>query len=308
MTCSCLRMGSYLTGTRLESVSRNGERLRLWDEPEPQNWPRVSPDGRFLARQRVDLMTNNPDIWVEDLERGPRVRVTTAIEPDIHPVWSPDGRHLAFVSGAPPRRPGKRSLSIAAADGTGVVRSFPCPREYCEPTDWLPLQRQLLLNVSDSTGSDVWTMSPETGAAEPLLAGAFDERDARISPNGGWIAYVSEESGRAEVSVRSVSGPPTRIGISADGGDQPVWRRDGSEMFFVDTEGHVRSVSVQWARDGAPKFASPTRLNVPRIGVGHWGTQYDFSPDGSRMYFLPRNDDPPPHEIHVVMGWRALLE
>ena len=200
------------------------------------------------------------------------------------------------VSASPPQ------TAPASSDRSRALAST------CEPTDWLPLQRQLLLNVSDSTGSDIWTMSPETGAAEPLLAGAFDERDARISPNGGWIAYVSEESGRAEVSVRSVSGPPTRIGISADGGDQPVWRRDGSEMFFVDTEGHVRSVSVQWARDGAPKFASPTRLNVPRIGVGHWGTQYDFSPDGSRMYFLPRNDDPPPHEIHVVMGWRALLE
>jgi Tol biopolymer transport system component len=151
-------------------------------------------------------------------------------------------------------------------------------------------------------------MSAETGTAEPLLAETFDERDARISPNGGWIAYVSEESGRPEVSVRSISRPHMRIGVSADGGDQPVWRRDGSEVFFVDTEGHVRSVSVRWSRDGAPEFGSPTRLNVPRIGVGHWGTQYDFSPDGSRMYFLPRNDDPPPHEIHVVMGWRALLE
>jgi hypothetical protein len=93
-----------------------------------------------------------------------------------------------------------------------------------------------------------------------------------------------------------------------NGGDQPVWRRDGAELFFVDPEGHLESVPVQWTGDGTPRFASPTRLKLPRIGVGHWGTQYDFSPDGSRMYFLPRNDDPPPREIHVVIGWRGLLE
>lgn len=297
------------SGNRLESVDRSGKRLRLWDEAEAQNWPRLSPDGRRLARQRVDPR-NNPDIWVEDLERGTRVRVSTALEPDIQPVWSPDGRHLAYVSGNLPGRPGKRMLSIAAADGTGVVRSFPCPSAYCEPSDWSSDGRVLLVNVRDSRGWDVWTVSAEEGGtAQPLLAEAFSERDARFSPDGRWVAYVSEESGRSEVSVRAISGPPKRIVVSGNGGAQPVWRRDGAELFFVDPEGHLRSVSVHWSRDRSPNFGLPTQLNnVPPVGFGHWGTQYDVSVDGSQIYLLRRNEDQPPREIHVVIGWRALLD
>jgi Tol biopolymer transport system component len=127
-----------------------------------------------------------------------------------------------------------RILNIAAADGTGVVRTLPCPGEYCEPTDWTP--RGLLVNVLDAQQSDVWTLPTENGtAAHPLLAEAFAERDARISPNGRWVAHVSEESGRAEVFVRTVTGLPRRIAISSDGGDQPVWRPGAAELFFVDS-------------------------------------------------------------------------
>jgi hypothetical protein len=87
-----------------------------------------------------------------------------------------------------------------------------------------------------------------------------------------------------------------------------LWRRDGTELFLMDPTGHLRSVSVRWSRDGSPTFGSPLKLNVPAIGRGHWVTPYDVSPDGSRIYFLRRNDDPPPGEIQVVVGWRALLE
>ncbi|HSC27944.1 MAG TPA: protein kinase, partial [Vicinamibacterales bacterium] len=294
-------------GNRLEIVDRQGQRLRLWDEAEAQNWPRVSPDGRRLARQRVDKLRNNPDIWVEDLERGTAVRITTAVEPDIQPVWSPDGLHVAYVSGNLPRRTGKRVLSVAAADGTGVLRTFPCPGEYCEPTDWS--SDGLIVNVSDARTEDVWLVpAAGTGGGRPILAEAFPERDARIAPNGRWIAYVSEESGRPEVSARSLAGPPARIVVSAQGGAQPVWRRDGSELFFVDPQGRLNGVPVKWTGAGSPAFGPVSSLPVPRVGFGHWGTQYDVSPDGSRVYLLRRNDDPPPREIHVVLGWRALLQ
>ena len=87
-----------------------------------------------------------------------------------------------------------------------------------------------------------------------------------------------------------------------------MWRRNGEELFFVDSTGQLRSVSVRWSRDGVPSFGLPVKLHIPAIGRGHWGTPYDVSPDGSRIYFLRRNDDPPPGEIHVVVGWRGLLD
>ena len=84
-----------------------------------------------------------------------------------------------------------------------------------------------------------------------------------------------------EVSVRSVSGTPKRIAVSSDGGDQPVWRRDKAELFFIDPQGQLQSVAVQWSREGSPTFGLPVAMNVPPIGRGHWGTPYDVSPTGA---------------------------
>ena len=95
--------------------------------------------------------------------------------------------------------------------------------------------------------------------------------------------------------------------ISGGGGDQPVWRRDGRELFFVDPQGRLRSVAVSRGEDANLTFGVPVELKVPPIGSGHWGTQYDVSPDGRRVYFLDRTREPAPREIAVVLGWRAML-
>jgi len=298
-------------GFRLGSVNRDGSNVEFKAVRESTGWPRFSPDGRRLGIQRIDAMRGNPDIWVMDLERGTQVRVTTAPEPDMLPTWSPDGNRLAYVTGAPPGSVGKRSLNIAAADGTGILRTFPCPDQdrYCEPTDWTHDGRRLIVNVYGARGVDVWSVGIEPGdSAQPILAEPFTERDARISPDGRWIVYVSEESGRPEVSVRNVSGPP-RIVISGGGGDQPVWSRSGSELFFVDPQGRLNSVSVSPLSNGTPRFGVPVKLNVPGVGFGHWGTEYDVSPDGRRIYFLDTGVTPAqlPHEIGVLLDWQALL-
>ena len=295
-------------GDRLHSVTRDGEHLSALDQPESQHWPRISPDGRRVMRTRVGL-PNNADVWVDDLERGTRVRVTTAVEPDMQPVWAPDGKRIAYVTGKLPGRGGPDRISIAAADGAGVIRTFSCPGAYCEPTDWSRDGTQLLLNVLTNTGVDIWMVAiDDEASARPLLNEAFAEHDARLSPDGRWIAYVSEEAGRPEVSAQSMTGAHRRFVISADGGAQPVWRRDGEELFFVAPDGQLQSVSVRWKSDAVPEFGLPIRLKIPPVGFAHWGTQYDVSPDGSRIYFLRQNEQAPPHEIHVVMGWQALLE
>ena len=140
-----------------------------------------------------------------------------------------------------------------------------------------------------------------------MLAEPFTERDARFSHDGRWVAYASEESGRPEVSVRSLSGPARRFVISAGGGDEPVWRRDGTELFFIDLKGRLRSVSVRPTRDGGLGFGVPVELEVPAIGLGHWSTQYHVSPDGERVYFLQPERSARRDEIGVITGWRALV-
>jgi Tol biopolymer transport system component len=293
-------------GVRLGTVARDGTAVRT-SERQPQGWPRLSPDGKRIARQLVDPVRGNPDIWVEDLHDGSVVRVTTATGSDLLPVWSPDGLRLAYGSGTLK----ERRLSIAAADGTGVARELPCPGAYCEPTDWSPDGRSLIVNtrLTTSGAGDVWSVSLEAGrSAKAILSGPFPEYDARISPNGQWLAYVSEETGRPVVSVRAMSGPPSRLVVSGDGGSQPVWRRDGQEIFYVDLEGRLRGRSVLRQPTGELTLGVANALSVPLIGSGHWGTQYDVSPDGQHVYFIDRTPAPRPSDIRVVIGWRALLK
>ncbi len=297
------------SGNRLASVTVDGKGLRLWENAEAHNWPRVSPNGRLIARAHIDETRSQPDIWVEDLERGTVYPVLKTLEPDMSPVWSPDGRQLAFVTGHLPRRQGKMTLNVVAADGTGIVRSLQCPGDYCEPTDWSADGSSLLLTVLETGNQNVWTISTEPhGGAKPLLTAEYDEKEARYSPDGRWIAYASEEAGRPEVLVHTVAGPARRLVVSGEGGTQPVWRRDGKTLYFVDLQGQLRSVAVRWAENGEPVFGLPTRPNLPRVGFGHWGTQYDVSPDGNRIYFMQPTQEPSPQEIQVAINWRALLD
>jgi Tol biopolymer transport system component len=257
----------------------------------------------------MDPVRGQSDIWVEDLKDGSLVRVTSSAGTDIFPVWSPDGRRLAYGSGPLTRR----RLSIAAADGTGVLRELPCPGVYCEPTDWSPDGRRLIVTTRAATNGtgpgDVWSVSLDSGtAAEAILSGTFAEYDARISPNGQWLAYVSDEAGRPEVSVRAMSGVPKRIMVSNSGGSQPVWRRDGHELLYVDLEGRLRGRLVERQTSGDLTLAPAVSLSVPPIGSGHWGTQFDVSPDGRNVYFIDRTPAPRPSDINVVIGWRTLLK
>jgi dipeptidyl aminopeptidase/acylaminoacyl peptidase len=297
------------SGNQLVSITLDGKDLRSWPAAMAHNWPRVSPDGRLIARPRMDETRSQPDMMVEDLERGTIYPVLKTLEPDMSPVWSPDGRQLAFVTGHLPRRQGNLVLNIAAADGTGVVRTLPCPGDYCEPTDWSTDGSTLLLTVLESGNSNVWTLPAEGGGeAQPLLTAAYDEREARFSPDGRWIAYVSEEAGRPEVLVHSLAGPSRRYTVSGEGGTQPVWRRDGKELYFANLQGQLHRVAVRWTGEGDPQFGLPTNPGLPRVGFGHWGTQYDVTPDGGRLYFMRPEEGTAPTEIQVAINWGRLLD
>ena len=292
-------------GARLASIGRNGEEPRYWSGREVQNWPRLSGDGRWLARSVVDPIKGNPDIWAENLERGTRIAVTAGPEDEAVGVWSPDGKRLAYVVG---QRTPKPRLVIAAADGTGVNGEVACPDVSCTPTDWSINGEFLIANVRRARSVDVWLLPVVANEpARPLLEAPYNERDARMSPDGRWIAYVSEESGRPEVSVRSLVGPRQRDVMSAGGGDQPVWRGDGSELFFVDRQNRLSAVSVRPAVGGVLSFGTPVPLKVPPVGSGHLGTQYDVTRDGRRFFFRDASLEPPPREMSVILGWQGLL-
>jgi serine/threonine protein kinase len=295
---------SVLFGVRKASIQRNGANLTVAPERAVQGHPRLSPDGRRLAYHQVDFIRGGSALWVEDLVRSTRGRVTSNAFSRFA-VWSPDGERLAHLAGS--LEPGR--ITIGVSDGTGVVSTVGCPRQHCQPTDWSPDGRWLLATVYGERDQDVWMLPIGGGeAARPLLAQPFPERDARFSPNGRLVAYVSEETGRPEVSVQRIDGKPRRDVISVAGGDQPVWSRNGAELFFVDPQGLLRSASVSMDTHGRPTFGTPVLHKVPAIGRGYSGTQYDVSPDGQQIHFFDRRLEPSPSEFGVVVGWRGMLK
>ena len=290
-------------GQRLASVGLAGEDLRVDQTRGVINWPRLSPDGSRLVIQRLDSLTGNPDLIVEDLERRTLVRLTRAGTSGQLPVWSPDGRLIAFVAG-PTRQP---VVTIAAADGTGSVFTPPCPGRRCEPSDWTRNGQWLVVSRIDSDGTDVWLLPTREGdKPRALLSEPFVERDARLSPDGELVAYVSEETGSPEISIQTVGAIKQREVVSAGGGSQPVWSRDGRALFFVDPKGLLRRVGVSRAANGRPVLAKAELLRVPALGTGHFSTQYDVSPSG-RLYFLDRRVEESSREIGVIIRWQALL-
>ncbi len=233
-------------GVRLGTVARDGTAVRL-SERRPQNWPRLSPDGRRMARQVIDPARGNPDIWVEDLEDGSLVRVTTATGCDVLPVWSPDGRRLAYGSGTVERAAVEHCGGRWHRRGTGtpvsgrvlrahrlVARRAPSHRQHTPGRAWSPAARCVERVARDrrvGQGRFFPGRSPST------------TRGYRRTGNGS--PTFRKRAGRPEVSVRWMSGAPRRLVVSSDGGSQPVWRRDGRELLFVDREGRLRGRSVQ---------------------------------------------------------------
>lgn len=289
------------SGLQIKSVTADGSAPALFNDRQEQQWPRVSPDGTRLAWLQIDT-NQGADIWVEDLARRTRTRVTTTPGRDMGHVWSPDGLRLAYLYDLD--EPGH--LRIVTADGSGTPQDVHCPRATCEPTDWSSDGRVLIVNSREAGSTDVWAIAVAAGGtSRPLLDSRFNERDARLSPNQRWIAYLTDESGRSEVSVRSLDGSPRRYTISPGGGDQVVWQRDGKALCYVDPDGRVQRVSVQ-ETDGGLQLGTPVELPIT-IGSGHSNTQYDVAP-GGRIYYLDPTTLAPPTEIRLVLGWQALLE
>lgn len=271
--------------------------------------PSLSPDGRSAAF--VSNRDGQHDIWVGLVSGGNLIRITNDANVESQPRRSPvpiraprwDGSRLVYrPEFAEPRR-----LNIIAADGSGTVEALTCPRAYCEPTDWSSDGRSIIVNAYDGENVDVWSVGTTADvASQALLADPFAERDARVSPDRRWIAYVSDETGRPEVSIRSLVDRPRRYVISPGGGSQPVWHPSGRSLYYVDARGLLRKVAIQ-ETNGALTFGQPTELKVPPIGSGHASTQYDVSADG-RIYFLDqRAGASRPTEVRIIVGWSALL-
>ncbi|MDX1493379.1 MAG: protein kinase [Longimicrobiales bacterium] len=245
---------------------------------------RISPDGnRLVLREMTD---GTYDIWVKELPDGPRSRLTFDEAGDYYPQWTPDGQSITYVSGTPTGL----NVYTRRADGTGEPTELLDAEESIAMAFWSPDREWLILRSTTGAGNvfgrDILAMRPGVDdAPRPLMAEEFDEMDPTLSPDGRWIAYASNETGRFEVYVRPFPNVESgRWQVSNRGGSRPVWSRNGRELFFGDENDNM--VVAQVDGSGTAFVASSPRIlfaTPSDIDTGDLGLPYDVSPDGQRF-------------------------
>ena len=265
--------------------------------------PRLSPDGQWVAVTITSDDDRNADIWVIDAERGSRTRLTSAAEADRIPVWTPDGDRVTFASA---RDGTANSLYSIPSDGSGTAERLTEADSNQGPTSWSPDGSTLAFYDVGGT-RDIFTVTP---GEEPVrfLETSFREHGPVFSPDGQWLAYTSDETGRFEVYLTPYPGPGGKTPISVAGGRSPIWRADGRELFYRrgDDLFAVAIATSPSLRVGAPELLFTGSFVRERSNQG--ASNYDVAPDGQRFLMLSGIDqdggaDAPPPQITVVLNW-----
>jgi len=290
-------------------VDRQGREEPLAAPQRAYTLPRLSPDGTRVA---LDIRDQDSDIWVFDLARQTLERRTFDPGLDQYPVWSADSRRIFFAAS----RLGNPNVFAVSADGSGSAEPVTKPKDPQFPTSLSADGTRLILrDVDPATRFDVGMLTLSgNGQVEPLVHTPFSENNGEVSPDGHWLAYQSDESGRDEIHVRPF--PNVDAGhwqISNSGGTRPLWARSGRELFFLDAANllHVvtTSMSASFSAGNPVKLLSTAYF----VAQGISGRSYDVSPDGRRFLMIkeprvqPQSTAATP-TIVLVLNWTEELK
>jgi len=290
----------------LRWFERSGKETGTVDVAADYLGPAVSPDLQRIAVVKREAAVG--DIWILDQAGGTSSRLTFDPAPEEAPVWSPDGTGIVFSSS----RNGTFDLYRKNSAGAGQEEVLLKSDHPKTPEDWSADGRYILYREQDpKTGWDLWVL-PLTGDRKPqsVLRTASSEIHGRFSPDGRWMAYVSNESGTNEVYVQSFPPSGNKWQISTGGGFQPRWRRDGKELFFL--AGHdlgtaphdVMAVAVDTSSDGVYKAGVSQKLFTVVTGGGTAnGNTWDVTPDGQRFLISSPSTRTAVPPITVVVNW-----
>ena len=282
-------------------VSRNGTEQLVSVPPRGYQTARISPDGRRMAVEIADQQGNQ--IWVYDIGRETLTRLTFQGSDNELAIWSPDGKRLTYYS----NQAGPLNLFWQMADGSGGPERLTTSPSAHAAMSWSSDGRLLAFTDNPVGNRDIWVLDTQDGKPKPFLKTTFNEGGAQFSPDGRWMAYVSDESGRGEIYVQPYPGPGGKWQVSTDGGLEPRWNRNGRELFYRDGD---KMIAVPVSTENGFSAGRPQMLFERRYvstplpqtaGVG------DVSADGQRFLMI-KEAEQESTPISVVVNWLAQLD
>ncbi|HEY1805648.1 MAG TPA: protein kinase [Terracidiphilus sp.] len=293
------------SSNQLNWFSRAGQKLGTVGEPDVYSTPALSPDGTRLAVAVGPQGKRN--IWIYDLKRGTGSRLTFDSFDDVNPVWSQDGGQVFFSS----NRGGQYDIYQSAANGLGstqvVLETKDVPKYM---NDLAEDGRDAIYDDGAATGrTELWVL-PLFGERKPFpfLQGGFDARSAEFSPNGHFVAYASTETGRMEVYIQTFPQQTGKWQISAAGGTEPMWRRDGKELYFLTPDEKLMAVDVNTTGASLQAGIPKELFQAPLVPLWYWRNIYAPSADGQRFLMLTTATGAQATPITVVVNWAAAMK
>jgi eukaryotic-like serine/threonine-protein kinase len=286
-------------------VSRNGTEQPLAAPARNYGYPKLSPDGRAIA---VGVTDNEgaEQLGLYDLTRETLSQFTFAGSFNGYPVWTPDAKRIAFLS----NKEGSFHVFWQLADGSGSLERLTNGTSEL-PFSFSPDGQQLaFVEVPGSAPPQIWVLGLRDHKGQRFLQTRAVEDAPQFSPDGRWLAYASEESGRREIYVQPYPGPGRKWQISTDGGTEPIWNRNGRELFYRNGD-KMMAVEI----NGQASFAAgkPRQLFEGHYllnDIGYAASNYDVSPDGQRFLMLKPigQEQAAPTQINVVLNWTEELK
>jgi eukaryotic-like serine/threonine-protein kinase len=310
---------AYVQGSfgrrRLVWMDRAGNILGTVGEPDDAGLanPELAPDGQRVAVTRQIQNIPEPNVWLIDVTRGVPTRLTLGPGNHSAAFWSPDGTRVLFGS----RLGGVRNLFVKAVDGVGDAKVLFESDANKTPSGWSPDGHVVLYVVP---GDDLMGVDVESKKSFPVARTSANEGWGEFSPDGRFVAYQSNESGRFEIYVRTFPDAEGKWLVSVAGGTQPRWRRDGKELYYVAPDERLMAVTLIADKTGRtlevgnalPLFRMSLITGAGASGVVTIGSgpkqQYAVAPDGRFLMIVPVAETAAPTPISIVVNWPATLQ
>jgi len=293
--------GSVITSSQLAWFDRKGNEVGVVGTPGMHGNVSIAPNGRLVAVDKTDVGSQNTDVWTYELQRNSAKRLTFDPSYDAAPIWSPDAARLVFYS----NRHHGLGLFMKNSDGAQQEKGIVHDDFDIVPNDWSRDGKYILY----TRGADLWFVTLPGLTSNEFLKAASVLTNGQFSPDGKWVAYASNESGKWEIYVTSFPESRGKWQVSMGGGEQPRWRGDGKELFYLSSDEKMMAAPVTIGTSfnaGTPiaLFPATPRQAVSRVDL----FVYDVSQDGQRFLILTQMKQAETALMSVVLNWSAKLK